>query len=49
MEVIGFGPLPTPKKADMGDSKAVVRDLKKIYQTATLLEAEQALEDFAQA
>jgi putative transposase len=31
------------------DSKAVVRDLKKIYQAATLLEAEQALEDFAQA
>jgi transposase-like protein len=31
------------------DSKAVVGDLKKIYQAATLLEAEQALEDFAQA
>jgi transposase-like protein len=31
------------------DSQAVVRDLKKIYQAATLLEAEQALEDFAQA
>ncbi len=31
------------------DSKAVARDLKKIYQAATLLEAEQALEDFAQA
>lgn len=31
------------------DSKAVVRDLQKIYQAATLLEAEQALEDFAQA
>jgi putative transposase len=31
------------------DSKAVVRDLKKIYQAATLLEAEQALEAFAQA
>jgi transposase-like protein len=31
------------------DSKAVVRDLKKIYQAATLLEAEQALENFAQA
>lgn len=31
------------------DSKAVIRDLKKIYQAATLLEAEQALEDFAQA
>lgn len=31
------------------DSKAVVRDLKKIYQSATVLEAEQALEDFAQA
>lgn len=31
------------------DSKAVIRDLKTIYQAATLLEAEQALEDFAQA
>ena len=31
------------------DSKAVVRDLKKIYQSATVIEAEQALEDFAQA
>jgi putative transposase len=31
------------------DSKAVVRDLKKIYQSATVLEAEQALESFAQA
>ena len=31
------------------DSKAVARDLKKIYQAATLLEAEQALESFAQA
>ncbi len=31
------------------DSKAVIRDLKKIYQAATLLEAEQALEGFAQA
>ena len=31
------------------DSKAVVRDLKKIYQAATLIEAEQALEAFAQA
>ena len=31
------------------DSKAVARDLKKIYQAATLVEAEQALEDFAQA
>jgi putative transposase len=31
------------------DSKAVVRDLKKIYQAATLVEAEQALETFAQA
>jgi transposase-like protein len=29
--------------------KAVVRDLQRIYQAATLLEAEQALEDFAQA
>jgi transposase-like protein len=31
------------------DSKAVVRDLQKIYQAATLPEAEAALEDFAQA
>lgn len=31
------------------DSKAVVCDLKNIYQAATLLEAEQALETFAQA
>jgi putative transposase len=31
------------------DSKAVVRDLKTIYQAATLAEAEQALESFAQA
>ena len=31
------------------DSKAVVRDLKKIYQAATVAEAEQALNDFAQA
>jgi transposase-like protein len=31
------------------DSKEVVADLKKIYQAATILEAEQALEDFAQA
>jgi putative transposase len=31
------------------DSKAVARDLKKIYQAATLIEAEQALEAFAQA
>jgi putative transposase len=31
------------------DSKAVARDLKKIYQAATLIEAEQALEDFTQA
>jgi transposase-like protein len=31
------------------DSPAVVRDLKKIYQAATVLEAEQALEAFAQA
>jgi putative transposase len=30
------------------DSKAVVRDLKKIYQAATVAEADQALEDFAQ-
>ena len=31
------------------DSPAVVADLKKIYQAATVLEAEQALNDFAQA
>jgi transposase-like protein len=31
------------------DSKAVIADLKKIYAAATVLEAEQALEDFAQA
>ncbi len=31
------------------DSQAVARDLKKIYQAATVLEAEQALESFAQA
>lgn len=31
------------------DSKQVVRDLKKIYQAATVLEAEQALDEFAQA
>jgi putative transposase len=31
------------------DSKAVARDLKKIYTAATLIEAEQALEEFAQA
>lgn len=31
------------------DSKAVVADLKKIYQAATVIEAEQALESFAQA
>jgi len=31
------------------DSKAVVADLKKIYRAATVLEAEQALESFAQA
>lgn len=31
------------------DSKQVVRDLKKIYQSATALEAEAALEEFAQA
>ena len=30
------------------DSQAVTRDLRKIYQAATLIEAEQALEDFAQ-
>lgn len=31
------------------DSQAVARDLKKIYQAATVIEAEQALESFAQA
>lgn len=31
------------------DSKAVIADLKTIYQAATVLEAEQALEGFAQA
>jgi putative transposase len=31
------------------DSKAVIADLKKIYQAATVVAAEQALEDFAQA
>ena len=31
------------------DSQAVTRDLKKIYRAATVVEAEQALEDFAQA
>jgi transposase-like protein len=31
------------------DSKPVAADLKKIYQAATVLEAEQALDDFAQA
>jgi transposase-like protein len=31
------------------DSKPVARDLKKIYQAATVLEAEQALGEFAQA
>jgi putative transposase len=31
------------------DSQAVVADLKKIYQAATVVEAEQALEAFAQA
>jgi transposase-like protein len=31
------------------DSQAVIADLKKIYQAATVLEAEQALDDFAQA
>ena len=30
------------------DSKPVVRDLKKIYQAATVMEAEAALEEFAQ-
>ncbi len=31
------------------DSKQVVKDLKKIYQASTVLEAEAALEEFAQA
>lgn len=31
------------------DSRAVTADLKKIYQAATVVEAEQALDDFAQA
>jgi len=31
------------------DSKAVIADLKKIYQAATLVEAEHALDDFAHA
>jgi transposase-like protein len=31
------------------DSKAVIADLKRIYAAATVLEAEQALENFAQA
>lgn len=31
------------------DSKAVAKDLKKIYQSATVSEAEEALEEFAQA
>jgi putative transposase len=31
------------------DSKAVVADLKKIYQAATVIEAEQALDEFAHA
>lgn len=31
------------------DSKPVARDLKKIYQAATVIEAEQALDEFAQA
>ena len=31
------------------DSKAVIADLKKVYQAATVVEAEDALDDFAQA
>jgi putative transposase len=31
------------------DSRAVVADLKKIYGAATVIEAEQALKNFAQA
>lgn len=36
------------KYVTSGDSKAVARDLKKIYQAATVVEAEHALDDFAQ-
>lgn len=36
------------KYVNHDDSKAVIADLKKIYQAATVLEAEQALENFAQ-
>ena len=37
------------KNESTEDSKPVARDLKKIYQSATVEEAELALEDFAQA
>ena len=37
------------KYVTTADSKAVVDDLKKVYQAATLSEAEQAFESFAQA
>jgi len=37
------------KYVTLTDSKAVATDLKKIYQAATLPEAEQALEEFSQA
>jgi putative transposase len=36
------------KYVTTGDSKAVAADLKKIYQSATVLEAEQALQSFAE-
>jgi putative transposase len=36
------------KYVTTSDSKAVVADLKKIYQSATVLEAEQALDKFAE-
>jgi transposase-like protein len=38
-----------PRDGSTQDSKAVTADLKKIYQAATVIEAEQALEEFAQA
>jgi putative transposase len=36
------------KYVTSADSKEVIRDLKKIYQAATVVEAEDALDDFAQ-
>jgi hypothetical protein len=36
------------KYVTTSDSPAVVADLKKIYQSATVLEAEQALDSFAE-